>query len=107
MVEQAKVSRRPFAEEPARLHVGVYAFRAEALRRAVAAPRVGRCLDEDLEQLAWLDAGLVIGVRGIADAPLAIDTPDQLAQLRSRVHQGLIAVPAHPGPAVYAGGAPR
>ena len=82
-------------------HVGIYAFAGEALHRAVAAPRTDRTLAEDLEQLAWMDAGIPIAVEAIAFAPPAIDTIEQLQALQSRFDRGLERVPEHPDPNVY------
>lgn len=104
---RADFSRRPFAGASPWVHVGVYAFRPASLARAVAAPRTGRCVAEDLEQLAWVDGGMAIGARGIARAPLSVDTKADLDRLRSRFHRGLAHVPALRSPVLYSQGAPR
>lgn len=68
---------RPGADQaapPWRRHVGVYAFRHEALRRFCALP-VGRLERlENLEQLRWLEAGLSMRVVAARSAPPGIDT---------------------------------
>jgi len=54
------------------LHVGVYAYRVDALRRVAALPMAERERTESLEQLRWLDAGLPIALAIVdGDARLA------------------------------------
>ncbi len=65
-------------------HVGVYGFAPGALAAAVAAPPGGSA-GEDLEQLAWLEAGLEIAVDLVDDAPPGVDTPEQLAIVEARL----------------------
>lgn len=89
------------------LHVGVYAFRPGVLQRAVQAVQTPRCRAAQLEQLAWLDAGIRIGIRPVARAPMAIDTIPQLEALRARVNAGVLSVPAPVETVVYAGRASR
>ena len=66
-------------------HLGVYAYRRDALLAVTALPT---CLTERLErleQLRALDAGLSIGVALLdAPAPAGIDTPDDLAAAEAR-----------------------
>lgn len=69
----------------ARLHVGIYGFGPGVLPRAASAPRSARALAEDLEQLAWLDAGLAIRVGEVDRAPPSVDTPEQLESVRRLV----------------------
>lgn len=97
-----RFSRVPPPSGDALHHVGIYGFGPGALSRAVAAPPSEGSKREDLEQLAWMDAGLPIAVERIAIAPEGIDTGEQLARLRARFDQGLEQVPDHPDPAVYA-----
>jgi 3-deoxy-manno-octulosonate cytidylyltransferase (CMP-KDO synthetase) len=59
-------------------HAGIYAFTPAALRAATDAPRSPLCLSEDLEQLAWLEAGLPIRVVRVDRVPPGVDTPAQL-----------------------------
>lgn len=70
-------SRAPI---PGRLHLGVYAFRADALPALAALPRGPLATAEDLEQLAWLEAGWPIAVVDAARPSLSIDTPADLAR---------------------------
>lgn len=70
------------------LHVGIYGFAPGALMRAVEAPRSRRCVDEDLEQLAWIDAGMRVVVGAVGRASPSVDTPGQLEALRARFERG-------------------
>ena len=59
-------------------HIGIYAFRTEALRAVTALPQSSLEKAESLEQLRWLENGFRIGV-GISDAEtVGIDTPEDL-----------------------------
>lgn len=59
-------------------HIGMYAFRAEVLRRIASLPQSPLEKAESLEQLRWLENGYRIGV-GITDAEtIGIDTPEDL-----------------------------
>ncbi|MCB9915860.1 MAG: 3-deoxy-manno-octulosonate cytidylyltransferase [Planctomycetes bacterium] len=55
-------------------HVGVYAFRPDALARFVALPPSPLERAENLEQLRWLEAGGRLRVLDAAHAPTGIDT---------------------------------
>ncbi len=60
------------------LHLGLYAFRAEALAAVASlpvSPREGSDIIESLEQLRWLAAGFTIGVGLASHASIGIDTP--------------------------------
>jgi len=69
---------------PYRLHLGVYAFRHDALARCVAAPRDGLATSEDLEQLAWLEAGIAIGVADGTAGNVPVDEESDLERVRDR-----------------------
>ncbi|MCM1020797.1 MAG: 3-deoxy-manno-octulosonate cytidylyltransferase [Muribaculum sp.] len=59
-------------------HVGMYAYRANVLKRIVAMPQSQLELAESLEQLRWLQNGCKIKV-AVTDSPtIGIDTPDDL-----------------------------
>ncbi len=61
-------------------HIGMYAFRADALREVTSLPQSSLELAESLEQLRWLQNGYKIGV-GISDVEtIGIDTPEDLAR---------------------------
>jgi 3-deoxy-manno-octulosonate cytidylyltransferase (CMP-KDO synthetase) len=72
----------PAGDGPLWHHVGIYAYRREALARFVALPPSALELREKLEQLRALEAGMRIGVARIAAGPRGIDTPEDLAAVR-------------------------
>jgi 3-deoxy-manno-octulosonate cytidylyltransferase (CMP-KDO synthetase) len=57
---------------PVRLHVGVYAYRPEALCRYVETPLSELETLEGLEQLRFLDAGVVVAVVDVEPPPFAL-----------------------------------
>jgi 3-deoxy-manno-octulosonate cytidylyltransferase (CMP-KDO synthetase) len=61
-------------------HVGLYAYRREALLRWVALPEAALERTERLEQLRALAAGIRIGVAVQAPAPGGVDTPADAAR---------------------------
>jgi 3-deoxy-manno-octulosonate cytidylyltransferase (CMP-KDO synthetase) len=63
-------------------HVGLYAYRREALESFVALPPSPLELREKLEQLRALEAGMTIAVARVDAAPLSVDTPDDLERAR-------------------------
>jgi 3-deoxy-manno-octulosonate cytidylyltransferase (CMP-KDO synthetase) len=66
-------------------HLGVYAYRRDALLAITSLPPAPLELLERLEQLRALDAGLRIGVSLLdRPAPAGIDTPDDLAAAETR-----------------------
>jgi 3-deoxy-manno-octulosonate cytidylyltransferase (CMP-KDO synthetase) len=73
----------PSGEGPLWHHIGVYAYRREALARFVALPESPLERREKLEQLRALEAGMRIGVARVAMAPFGVDTPDDLAHARA------------------------
>lgn len=68
----------------ARLHVGLYGFTREALRRVISLPIGARARAEGLEQLTWLEAGLPVGVELVGATASAVDTPEHLERVRQR-----------------------
>jgi 3-deoxy-manno-octulosonate cytidylyltransferase (CMP-KDO synthetase) len=68
-----------------RQHIGVYAYRRDALARWVALPEHRLERIERLEQLRPLAAGMSMGVAATADvAPSGVDTEEDLAQANAR-----------------------
>jgi 3-deoxy-manno-octulosonate cytidylyltransferase (CMP-KDO synthetase) len=63
-------------------HVGLYAYRREALESFVALPPSPLERAEKLEQLRALEAGMTIAVARVDDAPLSVDTPADLERAR-------------------------
>jgi 3-deoxy-manno-octulosonate cytidylyltransferase (CMP-KDO synthetase) len=71
------------AGRPLYHHIGLYAFRREALRRFVALPPSPLEKRERLEQLRALEAGMRIDVALVDTIPLGVDTPADLARARA------------------------
>jgi 3-deoxy-manno-octulosonate cytidylyltransferase (CMP-KDO synthetase) len=81
----------PWGTGPLFHHVGVYAYRREALARFVALPPSPLEQREKLEQLRALEAGMRIDVAVIDNVPLGIDTPEDLDHVRQLVSTGRAA----------------
>jgi len=75
-------ARAPSGEGPLFHHIGIYAFMRNALQRFVKLKPSALELRERLEQLRALEAGMSIYVARVDDAPLSIDTPDDLEKAR-------------------------
>ena len=73
----------PAGEGPRWHHVGVYAFRRAALARFVALPPSPLELQEKLEQLRALEAGMRIVCARVDHAPFGVDTPADLERARA------------------------
>jgi 3-deoxy-manno-octulosonate cytidylyltransferase (CMP-KDO synthetase) len=63
-------------------HVGLYAYRRDALARFVASPPSPLEKRESLEQLRALSLGLRVEVAIIDTVPMGVDTPEDLEQAR-------------------------
>jgi 3-deoxy-D-manno-octulosonate cytidylyltransferase len=72
----------PEAHACALRHVGIYAFRSAVLGRFLTLPRTPLETVEGLEQLRLLENGVAIRVRRIAAAPVGVDTPADLDEVR-------------------------
>jgi 3-deoxy-manno-octulosonate cytidylyltransferase (CMP-KDO synthetase) len=72
----------PAGDGPLWHHIGIYAYRREALARFVGLAPSPLEQREKLEQLRALEAGMRIGVRRVGHAPFGVDTPADLAQAR-------------------------
>ena len=72
----------PFGEGPLYHHIGLYAYRREALERFVGLPPSPLEMREKLEQLRALEAGMRIHVGLVDTVPLGVDTPADLARAR-------------------------
>lgn len=68
----------------ARRHVGVYAFRPQALARFASLPAGELEAQESLEQLRWLEAGGRIRVLSASRVPRGIDTAADYADFKAR-----------------------
>ncbi|HKY93734.1 MAG TPA: 3-deoxy-manno-octulosonate cytidylyltransferase, partial [Kiloniellales bacterium] len=64
-------------------HIGLYAFRRQALARFVSLPPSPLEKREKLEQLRALEAGMRIDVALVDSVPLGVDTPGDLARARA------------------------
>jgi 3-deoxy-manno-octulosonate cytidylyltransferase (CMP-KDO synthetase) len=72
----------PHGEGPLYHHIGLYAFRREALDRYVSLPPAPLEQREKLEQLRALEAGMRIDVAIVDAVPLGVDTPADLERAR-------------------------
>jgi 3-deoxy-manno-octulosonate cytidylyltransferase (CMP-KDO synthetase) len=72
----------PWGEGPLYHHIGLYAYRREALANFVALPPSPLERREKLEQLRALEAGMRIDVALVDTIPLGVDTPADLARAR-------------------------
>lgn len=72
----------PYGEGPLYHHIGMYAYRREALRSFINLPPSPLELREKLEQLRALEAGMIVGVIEVDTIPLGVDTQEQLEQAR-------------------------
>jgi 3-deoxy-manno-octulosonate cytidylyltransferase (CMP-KDO synthetase) len=73
----------PWGEGPLYHHIGLYAWRREALARFVALPPSPLERREKLEQLRALEAGMRIDAQEVAVVPLGVDTPSELERARA------------------------
>ena len=81
----------PAGDGPLYHHIGIYAFRVEALARFVALPRGVLEVRERLEQLRALESGMRIEVALVDRVPLEINTPADLERAR------VLLAPGNPG----------
>jgi 3-deoxy-manno-octulosonate cytidylyltransferase (CMP-KDO synthetase) len=72
----------PSGEGPIYHHIGLYAYRREALAKFVASPPAPIELREKLEQLRALALGLRIEVGIVNTVPRGVDTPEDLEEVR-------------------------
>jgi 3-deoxy-manno-octulosonate cytidylyltransferase (CMP-KDO synthetase) len=72
----------PWGDGPRYHHVGLYAYRRKALQRFVALPPSPLELQEKLEQLRALEAGMRIDATVVDTVPRGVDTPSDLETTR-------------------------
>ena len=72
----------PWGDGPRYHHVGLYAYRRKALERFVALPPSPLELQEKLEQLRAIEAGMRIDVTIVDTVPRGVDTPADLETAR-------------------------
>jgi 3-deoxy-manno-octulosonate cytidylyltransferase (CMP-KDO synthetase) len=75
-------AQAPYGEGALYHHIGLYAYRREALARFVALPPSVLEQREKLEQLRALEAGMRIDVSIVDSVPLGVDTPEDLERAR-------------------------
>ncbi len=73
----------PYGPGPLYHHIGIYAYRREALERFVALSPSVLELREKLEQLRALEAGMRIDAALVDTVPLGVDTPSDLERARA------------------------
>lgn len=73
----------PWGEGPLYHHIGLYAWRREALARFVALPPSPLERREKLEQLRALEAGMRVDAQEVAVVPLGVDTAEDLERARA------------------------
>ena len=72
----------PGGEGPLWHHIGIYAYRREALGQFVSLPPSALEQREKLEQLRALEVGMRIGAVRVPGAPFGVDTPADLEHAR-------------------------
>jgi 3-deoxy-manno-octulosonate cytidylyltransferase (CMP-KDO synthetase) len=77
----------PFADGDLFHHIGLYAYKIEALKKFVALPPSKLEQREKLEQLRALEAGMSIAVGIIETVPLGVDTAEDLERARAEWQQ--------------------
>lgn len=75
----------PSGDGPLYHHIGLYAFRREALARFVALPQGVLERRERLEQLRALEAGMRIDAALVDTVPFGVDTPADLDRARDLI----------------------
>jgi 3-deoxy-manno-octulosonate cytidylyltransferase (CMP-KDO synthetase) len=78
----------PYGDGPLYHHIGLYAYRRDALARFVALPPGVLEAREKLEQLRALEAGMRIDAALVDTVPLGVDTPADLARARATLGSG-------------------
>jgi 3-deoxy-manno-octulosonate cytidylyltransferase (CMP-KDO synthetase) len=75
-------ARAPWGEGRLLHHIGLYAYRRDALQRFVGLPPSALERREKLEQLRALEAGMRIDVALVETAPLGVDAAEDLERAR-------------------------
>jgi 3-deoxy-manno-octulosonate cytidylyltransferase (CMP-KDO synthetase) len=78
-------ARAPWGDGPLYHHIGIYAYRREALARFVNLSPSPLEKREKLEQLRALEAGMTIGIARVDVVPLSVDTPADLEKARALI----------------------
>jgi 3-deoxy-manno-octulosonate cytidylyltransferase (CMP-KDO synthetase) len=80
-------STAPHGEGPLYHHIGIYAYRRQALQRFVSLKPSPLEEREKLEQLRALEAGMRIDVEIVDTVPLGVDTPADLERARRLIKE--------------------
>jgi 3-deoxy-manno-octulosonate cytidylyltransferase (CMP-KDO synthetase) len=72
----------PWGDGPRYHHIGLYAYRRQALERFVTMPPSPLEQQEKLEQLRAIEAGMRIDVTIVDTVPRGVDSPEDLARTR-------------------------
>jgi 3-deoxy-manno-octulosonate cytidylyltransferase (CMP-KDO synthetase) len=78
-------ARAPYGDGPLYFHIGIYAYRRNALERFVELAPSPLEKREKLEQLRALEAGMSIAVARVDSVPLSVDTPADLEKARKAI----------------------
>ncbi|MFO1112256.1 MAG: 3-deoxy-manno-octulosonate cytidylyltransferase, partial [Bradyrhizobium sp.] len=78
----------PYGEGPRYHHIGLYAYRRPALERFVRLPPSPLEMQEKLEQLRALEAGMRIDITIVDTVPRGVDTPADLETARRMLAKG-------------------
>jgi 3-deoxy-manno-octulosonate cytidylyltransferase (CMP-KDO synthetase) len=81
----------PWGDGPRYHHVGLYAYRRAALERFVSLPPSALELQEKLEQLRAIEAGMRIDVTIVDTVPRGVDTPADLETARQILGSAALA----------------
>ena len=81
-------ARAPWGEGRLLHHIGLYAYRRDALRRFVTTPPSALERREKLEQLRALEAGMRVDITLVDTAPLGVDAPQDLERARVMLAPG-------------------
>ena len=73
----------PSGDGPLYHHIGLYAYRRDALARFVKLPPSPLERREKLEQLRAIEAGMRIDAMIVGSVPLGVDTPEDLETARA------------------------
>ncbi|MGB0934959.1 MAG: 3-deoxy-manno-octulosonate cytidylyltransferase [Alphaproteobacteria bacterium] len=73
----------PYGETSYIHHIGIYAYRRQALEKFVSLPPSPLEKRERLEQLRALEAGMRIGVALVDEEPVGVDTMEDLQKVRN------------------------
>ena len=74
--ERNGVKKHPYLK-----HIGIYAFRAEVIKKVVKLAPSALELAESLEQLRWMENGYPIFVDITDKEAISIDTPEDLQKI--------------------------